>query len=105
MSDDGQIFAKFLPPKVTSPIQPIDHGLSEALKRQYKRKLLSKLMSEDQNSTSVINFLKATNLKHVVDMVVEAWDETEAPTPCKSCQITPLDKASATSSNDCNQTT
>ena len=35
-------------------------------------------MIEDENGTFVIDFLKSNNMKHVVDMVAEAWDEIEA---------------------------
>ena len=33
VSEDGQIFVKFLPPNVTSLIQPMNQGVLEALKQ------------------------------------------------------------------------
>ena len=40
ISDDGKITAFYLPPNVTSLIQPMDQGVLVALKRHYKKKLL-----------------------------------------------------------------
>ena len=42
VSEDQKIVAKFLPPNVTSLIQPMDQGVLESLKRCYRRKLLEK---------------------------------------------------------------
>lgn len=43
MSDDKKIIAKFLPPNVTSLIQPMDQGVLESIKRRYKRNCLRSL--------------------------------------------------------------
>ena len=40
VSESGRIAAKFLPPNVTSLIQPMDQGVLVALKRIYKKKLV-----------------------------------------------------------------
>lgn len=37
VNDDGKIFAKFLPPNVTSLMQPMDQGVLGSLKWRYKR--------------------------------------------------------------------
>ena len=63
VSCDGAIFAKFLPPNVTSLIQPMDQGVIESLKRRYKSKLLRKLIIEDEVGMSAIEFLKGINLQ------------------------------------------
>ena len=44
VSADKEIIAKFLPPNVTSLIQPMDQGVLESIKRRYKRKLLEELV-------------------------------------------------------------
>ena len=38
ISESGKIAAKFLPPNVTSLIQPMDQGILVTLKRIYKKK-------------------------------------------------------------------
>ena len=49
VSESGRIVAKFLPPNVTLLIQPMDQGVLVALKRIYKKKLLSKLILADED--------------------------------------------------------
>ena len=39
VSSGGKIIAKYLPPNVTSLIQPMDQGVLESLKWIYKRKI------------------------------------------------------------------
>ena len=40
VSKDGLVTAMFLPPNVTSLIQPMDQGVLECLKRTYRKSLL-----------------------------------------------------------------
>ena len=92
VSENGRIAAKFLPPNVTSLIQPMDQGVLVALKRIYKKKLLSRLILADEDDISIVDFLKSINMKVVVDLVKEAWDEIKADTLRKSWEkIIPLD--------------
>ena len=78
VSCDGAIFAKFLPPNVTSLIQPMDQGVIELLKRKYKSKLLRRLIIEDEVGVSAIEFLKGINLKVVTDLVHQSWTEVSS---------------------------
>ena len=43
ISDDGEISTKFLPPNVTSLIQPMDQGVLQTLKKRYKKTLLRRV--------------------------------------------------------------
>ena len=45
-SEDGNIFAKFLPPSVTALIQPMDQGVIASIKKKYRTKLLKKRIEE-----------------------------------------------------------
>ena len=52
----------------------MDQGVLEALKGRYRRRLLHKLLLEDKDGQSMVEYAK---LKHVVYMVVaSAWDDT-----------------------------
>jgi hypothetical protein len=75
ISDDGAVFATFLPPNVTALIQPMDQGVIQSLKMKYKKKLLRRLIMEDDLGTSMMDFLKGINMKVVIDLVHEAWTE------------------------------
>ena len=44
VSDNGRVIGKFLPPNITSLIQPMDQGVLESIKRHYRRKILEKLL-------------------------------------------------------------
>ena len=74
VSDDGLVIAKFLPPNVTSLIQPMDQGVLESMKRRYKRSLLQEvLLSEDL--VDPIAFTKSITMKVVVEKISLAWDQ------------------------------
>ena len=59
ISDDGEI--KFLPPNVISLNQPMDQGVLQTLKKRHKKKLLRRLIIEDDMGGSVVKFLKDIN--------------------------------------------
>ena len=91
VSDDGKFFAKFLPPNVTSLIQPMDQGVLISLKRRYRKELLHRLIIEDEVGTSIIEFLKGLNMKTTIDLVAEAWDDIPSTTMQRSWRkILPL---------------
>ncbi len=79
-SHDGNIEAIFLPPNTTSIIQPMDQGVLESVKRRYRKKLLQKILLADDPASEdpelgVIEFWKSLNLKDVMFLVANAWDE------------------------------
>lgn len=73
----GNIFAKFLPPNATSLIQPMDQGPIEALKRRYRKALLSELVKDEEGNDkeSIMDLLKKINMKSVIYMSAAAWDD------------------------------
>ena len=80
VSDDKKIIAKFLPPNVTSLIQPMDQGVLECIKRHYKRKLLEELVLKDEEGISILTFLKSIDMLRVTTLVAASWDEITAQT-------------------------
>ena len=94
VSDDGHIKVMFLPPNVTSLIQPMDQGVLKCLKLLYRKKLLSRLLIEDDRGQSLVDFLKSINMKKVTELITEAWKEVKAETIRKSWQkIIPIPSA------------
>ena len=66
----------FLPPNTTSIIQPMDQGILEAMKRQYKKCILRHLILEnDTLSLTVPKILKQLTIKDVVYWCAQAWEE------------------------------
>lgn len=80
----GEIKALFLPPNVTPLLQPMDQGVLENLKKNYKRKLLKNLITEIEDGKTVVECLKATTIKDVVYMTASAWEEVKPSTIEKS---------------------
>ena len=72
VSPDGKIRAAFLPANVTSLVQPMDQGVLKNLKRNYRKQLLRDLIG--QEDTDMVPYLRAINMKDVVDRSVVAWD-------------------------------
>lgn len=75
-SDDGNIVCRFLPANTTSIIQPMDQGVIEAMKRQYRKKILQKLLHREEDS-DLLSFWKKYNLKDAVDNVADSWAEMQ----------------------------
>lgn len=72
VSPDGKIRAAFLPANVTSLTQPMDQGVLENLKRNYRKQLLRDLIG--QEDTDMVPYVRVINMKDVVDRYVVAWD-------------------------------
>ena len=62
---------------MTSLIQPMDQGVLEALKRRYRKSLLRDILLSD-DEVDIVQFLKAINMKHVIEKVAVSWDEINA---------------------------
>ena len=84
VSTEGDINAMFLPANTTALVQPMDQGVLEAMKRRYRKSLLQRLLLEDQEGRSIIEFCKKINIKDVVYMAAAAWDDVLALTLAKS---------------------
>ena len=80
ISADGKVIAKFLPPNVMSLIQPMDQGVLVAIKRRYRRKILEELVFQDNNGTSLVNFLRGIHLFKVSEMIAASWNEIQPKT-------------------------
>ena len=83
-SSDKLIKAIFLPANTTAPIQPMDQGVLEDMKRRYKKSLLRSLLMADNDGKSMIEFVKKINIKDVIYLVADAWDDIPSLTITKS---------------------
>ena len=89
VSNDGQIVAKFLPPNVTSLIQPMDQGVLECLKRIYRKSVLRELISHTEDD--MLGFLKKIDMLMVVEKIANAWEQVSPETLRKSwSKLVPL---------------
>lgn len=80
----GDIEVKFLPPNVTSLIQPMDLGVLEALKRNYLKLMLRFILLECDDDETVKDGLKKINIKQVMYWCTETWKDIKLTTLQKS---------------------
>lgn len=83
---DGDIKALFLPANVTSVCQPMDQGVLQALKKKYRRRLLSYIIAAIDN-TEVAAALQSVDMLDIIRWVSEAWDEIPSLTLVRSWKI------------------
>lgn len=102
-SSDGLIVAKFLPPNVTSLIQPMDQGVLECLKRIYRKSILKDLTSQTEDD--MLGFLKKIDILKVVENISYAWEQIRPETLRKSWRkLIPLEEFSLEKSAVCSET-
>lgn len=82
----GVIRAMFLPPSVTALCQPMDQGVLVSLKRRFRHKLLSSLLSANDDGQDLTQNLKKIYLLDVVGWMVDTWNELETLTLVHSWQ-------------------
>ena len=73
----GNIFAAFLPPNVTSLIQPMDQGIISNIKHIYISAFLRQLVNTDMN---VPEFQKSFDLKDAIYAIALAWKDVKDTT-------------------------
>ena len=77
----------------------MDQGIIETVKKKYRKKLLRRLIIEDDCGTSIADFVKGINLKVVADLIHKSWDEISKETLRKSWRkILPITGSLCTSS-------
>lgn len=75
----------FLPPNVTSLIQPLNQGILETLKRRYKIQLVSAILNEQERNNTPINVhLKKITIKDVIEWIDDSWKQI-SPTTIYKC--------------------
>ena len=74
VSPDGLVTSTYLPPNVTSLVQPMDQGVLESLKRGYRKSLLRDHLLSEDGLLDIDLYLKKVNMKVVLEKVAIAWE-------------------------------
>lgn len=73
-TNDGLIKVIFLPPNVTSEIQPLDQNVIMSIKNKYRKIFLQKLLINEQ---SIMDSIKKMTLIDGINILAEAWDQVD----------------------------
>lgn len=76
-SDDGRIIVKYLPPNVTSLIQPMSQGVLTTVKRYYRAGLIQKYMDEGNDPKT---FWKNLTVLDAIYEASRAWNQIRSNT-------------------------
>ncbi|XP_050315271.1 jerky protein homolog-like [Anthonomus grandis grandis] len=83
--DVNDIKLVYLPPNVTSLVQPMDQGVIESLKRRYRRILVSEILQHSETKDKgLLEVIKKINIKDVIYMLATAFQEMPSSTLNKS---------------------
>ena len=80
----GDIRIYFLPPNVTALSQPLDQDIIECLKRHYRLKLTTNIVTNVDEDDDIHQCLRDINLKDVICWLASAWDEV-SPNTIRNC--------------------
>lgn len=73
--EDGAFKVQFLPPNVTSVIQPMDQNVIASLKVRYRKHLRDQIVRDDTNDLHVSEFIKKFQLKDALYLLEKSWSE------------------------------
>lgn len=76
-TEDGKIFVKYMPPNVTSLVQPMDQGPIAALKKIYRGNLLKTYVQE---KSTFKTFKKDFNILDAITLVSTSWANIKSET-------------------------
>lgn len=70
----------FLPPNVTSLIQPLDQGIIENMKKNYRFHFVLSLLTAQEEGIELLQQLKKITIKDVIFWIAKSWDEVSPST-------------------------
>ena len=74
VSPDGLVTAAYLPPNVTSLVQPMDQGILECMKKAYCKSLLRDILLSQDGLQDIGDYFKKVNMKTVLENIAIAWE-------------------------------
>ncbi|XP_032880836.1 jerky protein homolog-like isoform X2 [Amblyraja radiata] len=76
----NNVFGIYLPPNVTSLIQPCDQGILRSMKTMYKDFFLNCMLAAVNRGVDIKDFLKEFTLKDAIYALVNAWKDVTKST-------------------------
>lgn len=75
---------EFLPPNLTSVIQPMDQGVISQVKRSYRKKMLRRLINSLELHDTVTQSLKTIDILDTMRWLEDSWNEVKAKSDNRS---------------------
>ncbi|XP_048194687.1 jerky protein homolog-like [Perognathus longimembris pacificus] len=76
----SNVFSIYLPPNVTSIIQPCNQGILRSMKSKYKHFFLNRMLASVNRGLKIQDFLKEFSLKDAIYAVANAWNDVDKST-------------------------
>jgi hypothetical protein len=81
-----KVQVKFLPPNLTSDVQPLDQGIIPAIKSRYRQQMLQYVVTIAETNNTKSDFNKSVPVLHAVRWFSRAWEQISRETNVKSFQ-------------------
>jgi hypothetical protein len=78
------VAVRFLPPNLTSEVQPLDKGIIQSMKLQYRKQLMRAFINAADKCNSVVEFTRSVTMLDAMRWVHGAWGNVSAET-IKKC--------------------
>jgi hypothetical protein len=80
----SNVAVRFLPPNLTSEVQPLDKGIIQSMKLQYRKQLMQALINAADKCNIVAEFTQTVTVLNAIWWVHGAW-ENVSPEAVKKC--------------------
>lgn len=80
----GGIRVLYLPPNITSTIQPMDQNVLETMKKIYKRTFLQNILTHLENDAEIADAIKNVTILKAIEWIAQAWDLVSSHTISRS---------------------
>src|SRR5215510_12358328 len=82
----SNVRVKFLPPHLTSEVQPLDQGIIQAMKANYRKSMLHSLLAAIGKFNSATEFAKSVTVFDAIRWISSAWNNVQEETILKCFQ-------------------
>lgn len=99
----GDIEVSFLPPNVTSLLQPLDQGILQTMKLNYQFQLVKHILKAEKENMTLLEFLKKKiTIREAIFWAAEAWNDLTSTTVYKGWRkLWPVTLVDAATQTEC----
>jgi len=79
----SNVHVTFLPPYLTSELQPLDQGIIQAMKADYRKSMLHSLLAAVGKYNTATEFVRSVTVFHAIRWISSAWNNVQEETILK----------------------